>query len=408
MSEQPKRIPRRKPESRKPSKPKKLPKPKDDDLTANTRFLQISKLIKKFKPVTVNGVPANTLHEQVKKRQEDDPEYYKQYKNSERLSNLQKHLLEYIRTQPDGYIYVSFVIRPSDPDFPFELEALKINLTVPADYPHSKDAKPSIVVLNDDIPRGFAVNIELGFRRIVEIALKKFEDEDIELVEGTGLKSLFLTLDKYLELFLKQEKRQTVKFVKTRNKTPDPERAQKLEKTPKPAVQKEQPQPKKEKIPPHVSQEVVDHRNSLIEEMINKLGPHIKLFKKSISENRYKVLLPVLNSDVPNIWRRNHNIDLMVSVPVNYPQEPLTISIANNFHSNLILKFYKDTQQGDLLGLTREYKRIEKTFVSNLKNYKFDSESLVSVLNWIANNVTSFLLPEDEFAAWKHNSLLVV
>ncbi|KAG9071293.1 hypothetical protein KI688_005504 [Linnemannia hyalina] len=51
-------------------------------------------------------------------------------------------------------------IVPSDPDFPYEISALHVLLAVPKSYP----TEPcSVQVLNRDIPKGFATNLERGF-----------------------------------------------------------------------------------------------------------------------------------------------------------------------------------------------------------------------------------------------------
>ncbi len=51
-------------------------------------------------------------------------------------------------------------IVPSDPDFPYEIESLHLLLTVPTAYPGTPC---SVAVLNKDIPKGFATNLERGF-----------------------------------------------------------------------------------------------------------------------------------------------------------------------------------------------------------------------------------------------------
>lgn len=48
---------------------------------------------------------------------------------------------------------VKIKIPPSDPDFPYELEALSLHIRIPAEYPA---AKCSIQVTNPEISRGFA------------------------------------------------------------------------------------------------------------------------------------------------------------------------------------------------------------------------------------------------------------
>lgn len=51
-------------------------------------------------------------------------------------------------------------IVPSDPDFPYEISALHVLLAVPKSYPTTPC---SVQVLNRDIPKGFATNLERGF-----------------------------------------------------------------------------------------------------------------------------------------------------------------------------------------------------------------------------------------------------
>ncbi|KAF8938636.1 hypothetical protein BGZ58_000449 [Dissophora ornata] len=51
-------------------------------------------------------------------------------------------------------------IVPSDPDFPYEIESLHIELIVPNDYP---ETPCGVQVLNKDIPKGFTTNLERGF-----------------------------------------------------------------------------------------------------------------------------------------------------------------------------------------------------------------------------------------------------
>ncbi|KAG0205348.1 hypothetical protein BGX33_007982 [Mortierella sp. NVP41] len=56
-------------------------------------------------------------------------------------------------------------IVPSDPDFPYEIDALHVLLAVPKTYP----TQPcSVAVLNRDIPKGFATNLERGFAQAAQ------------------------------------------------------------------------------------------------------------------------------------------------------------------------------------------------------------------------------------------------
>lgn len=49
---------------------------------------------------------------------------------------------------------VRLAMKPTDPDFPFDLESLQLQVLVPANYPTQS---PSITVMNSDIPKGFAM-----------------------------------------------------------------------------------------------------------------------------------------------------------------------------------------------------------------------------------------------------------
>ncbi|KAG1112485.1 hypothetical protein G6F42_014730 [Rhizopus arrhizus] len=49
---------------------------------------------------------------------------------------------------------VRLAIKPSDPDFPYVIDALQLQLTIPRDYPK---VSSKVQVLNSDIPKGFAM-----------------------------------------------------------------------------------------------------------------------------------------------------------------------------------------------------------------------------------------------------------
>lgn len=108
-------------------------------------------------------------------------------------------------------ISLGLLIPPSDPDFPFDVPLLHLLLLVPKEYPTSK---PQVMVLNDDIPRGFSYNIELGFKNLTG----ELKDDDLNDLECE--KSLFgyiNGLDKYLERFLRMEKKEAkIKIVKAK------------------------------------------------------------------------------------------------------------------------------------------------------------------------------------------------
>ena len=89
---------------------------------------------------------------------------------------------------------------PSDPDFPFELGALECVLFVPLSYPQSRSCR--LRVTNKDIPRGYQINVEQGF------------DKLLETMPQATLLSLMNALDRSLEGFLAEQKRDTVKLLR--------------------------------------------------------------------------------------------------------------------------------------------------------------------------------------------------
>ncbi|OBR02814.1 CHY zinc finger domain-containing protein [Colletotrichum higginsianum IMI 349063] len=128
----------------------------------------------------------------VPEAQSKDPRGYQ-------LGQLRKRYSPRESTAADGTTTtLVFRIKPSDPDFPFELEHLECELAVPGDYP---EAVPVLRVRNSDIPRGFGINIERGWDRLVHER------------RGATLLSLTYALDKNLESFLSEQEVATVKLV---------------------------------------------------------------------------------------------------------------------------------------------------------------------------------------------------
>ncbi|KXX83338.1 hypothetical protein MMYC01_200053 [Madurella mycetomatis] len=100
-------------------------------------------------------------------------------------------------TELEGEVSLVFKLTPSDPDFPFDLDHLECDLRVPAAYPRRP---PRLQIKNTDIPRGFAINIERGWDRLVEEK------------RGATLLALTNALDRRLESLLSEQKAETVKL----------------------------------------------------------------------------------------------------------------------------------------------------------------------------------------------------
>ena len=90
-------------------------------------------------------------------------------------------------------------LKPSDPDFPFELDALLCALVVPASYPNS--GRPSLKISNPEMERGYQINVERGF------------DSLVSRTPNRTLLARMNDLDRDLESFLTPEKAQTIKLV---------------------------------------------------------------------------------------------------------------------------------------------------------------------------------------------------
>lgn len=114
------------------------------------------------------------------------------------IEQLKKRFSARESTLRNGTTNLQFKLRPSDPDFPFELAHLECELQVPAAYP---EEAPTLRVRNDDIPRGFSINIEKGWDGLVR-----------DKAGGTLL-ALTHALDRALESFLSEKQTDTVKLV---------------------------------------------------------------------------------------------------------------------------------------------------------------------------------------------------
>ncbi|RYP92850.1 hypothetical protein DL770_001021 [Monosporascus sp. CRB-9-2] len=132
--------------------------------------------------------PGRIVPKPVPGSQAENPRRYQIEQMKRRFSAKQSNL-------QNGTTNLSFQLKPSDPDFPFELDYLECELQIPRSYPKEP---PVLRVRNKDIPRGFGVNIERGWERL---AREK---------QGATLLALTNALDKNLEGFLSERKTDTV------------------------------------------------------------------------------------------------------------------------------------------------------------------------------------------------------
>lgn len=152
-----------------------------------------------------------------------------QQANPQRLSKRDQEIAQLQRAFPslkeDDHDPTKFRMQlvPSDPDFPFDIQSLDFYIYIPMNYPsrtnpqHQSSSRappptvfPMIVVQNEDIPKGFSVNIDMGFKMLAEAYAQN----------GMTLLDTIIALDRELENFLRQEKRETIRLVRMNNKKP--------------------------------------------------------------------------------------------------------------------------------------------------------------------------------------------
>lgn len=395
----------------KKTRKKRLKKAKEP--SNEKRFAEIAKLVRRYIPITVNGLAVSSiLHP---KPQEDANAAFhapaKKLLKLEKLAIISAHIRRIADKNPELPLYLGFILVPSDPDFPFKLELLHFNLTIPAQYARSSTVLPSLLVLNTDIPRGYAVNIERMYSDITRLALGgSVDNPELVLVNGKGLLSQIQTLDRNLESALKQEMRATVKFVS-------------FKRTPAPPIPPPSPKPTPQRpenpVQKHVApspapllKEAQKARSASIERMCAKLGAHVRLFHRSATEERYKVHVPVASTHLPRLWTfENDAVDVLLSIPEDFPENNPTVSIATNFSNNLMTakRIKLEAQDLSLLGLVEEARGAEKNFrvdVSEyLKKQTFSTRSaplfFVSLINWVTNNLEWLLKPREEYVGWE-------
>jgi len=137
------------------------------------------------------------------------------------LDQLRRRFSPKETTLDNGDLSLQFSLTPSDPDFPYDLDHLECDLHVPEAYPKQP---PTLHVRNKEIPRGFAINIEKGWDKLVEEK------------RGATLLALTNALDRRLESLLSEQKAETIKLTIFKDARP-----QDSESTPKRGKQPQEP-----------------------------------------------------------------------------------------------------------------------------------------------------------------------
>lgn len=138
-----------------------------------------------------NASTSSTSRKPVSRLQQANPREYQLGQVMRRFSAR--------REDSDNATVLTFTLKPSDPDFPFDLVGLDCSLTIPTSYPGN--GKSSLRITNREIARGYQINVEKGFDSLVAESPTK------------TLLALLNGLDKNLERILKAEKAQTIKII---------------------------------------------------------------------------------------------------------------------------------------------------------------------------------------------------
>ncbi|CAJ2505337.1 Uu.00g127310.m01.CDS01 [Anthostomella pinea] len=287
--------------------------------------------------------------------QAQDPRKYQ-------LEQITKRFRAKQSTLQDGTKNLAFQLKPSDPDFPFELDYLDCELQVPASYPE----KPAALrVKNGDIPRGFALNIERGWERLVREK------------QGTTLLALTNALDKNLEVFLSEQKAETVTLLSFRDTRHLSSLGTALSGTPPSTVQSPQteaskpaPNPRRPYVPEEsfTNEQIAAakaRRAQEIRQLEARMG-RMSLFQKSADGIVYNVPLePKRRSDLPEL-RSVHSVQLII--PLLYPLQSLRV-LLNDVDS-------EDAEALEELFTTKASQQSQMTLMSHLNYLSLNMHTL--------------------------------
>ncbi|KAL1835472.1 hypothetical protein VTJ49DRAFT_6668 [Mycothermus thermophilus] len=220
----------------------------------------------------------------------------------------------------NGDLSLLFNLKPSDPDFPFDLDHLECDLRVPVGYPKSP---PQLQVRNKNIPRGFAINIEKGWDGLVREK------------RGATLLALTNALDRRLEAFLSEQKAETVKltiFKDTRHLDAEPsapvanppEAKTPVAASPPPATRAYVPEPS------FSSEEIAAAKARRAQEVrqLEARMSRLPIYHKSSDGVVYTLSLePRHRTSLPSGLQQVQSVQLII--PLLYPLQPLRVLLNN-------------------------------------------------------------------------------
>ncbi|KAK4461597.1 hypothetical protein QBC42DRAFT_338943 [Cladorrhinum samala] len=287
------------------------------------------------------------------------PEQQKQDARGYQLGQIRRRYSPKESEVNNGETSLAFNLVPSDPDFAFDLDYLECDLRVPAKYPKQP---PRLLVKNSNIPRGFAINIERGWDRLVEEK------------KGATLLSLTNALDKRLESLLSEEKTETVKFTifkDARHVAAEPEKPGTGNQPVKAATKPPPTQAKRPYIPEesYTKEQITEakaRRAQEVRQLEARMG-RLQLFQKSSDGIIYTLPLePRRRANLPSGLQQVKSVQLVI--PLLYPLQPLRILL-------------NDVEPEDAAGA----EALEELFTQKASEQKH--MSLMSHLNYLAQNM---------------------
>ena len=260
-----------------------------------------------------------------------------------------------------------FKLAPSDPDFPFELDHLECDLLIPASYPKQP---PQLQIRNKDIPRGFGINIEKGWDRLVQEK------------RGATLLNLTNSLDRKLEELLSEQKAETVKltiFKDTRHLETGASSVDLEPAAAKPYIPTRRHVPEdsftKEQIAEAKARRAQETRQ--LEARMSRLG----MYSKSSDGIVYTLPLePRRRAELPTGLQPIKSAQLII--PLLYPLQPLRVLL-------------NEVESKDAEG-------VEDLFMQKAAEQK--QMTLMSHLNFLAQNIHSFAKQSQALAAEKESA----
>lgn len=210
-------------------------------------------------------------------------------------------------------------LAPSDPDFPFDLPFLECVLTVPPAYPG--DGKPSLRIMNKEMPRGFQLNVERGFDQIVAES------------PNATLLGIFNRLDKQLETLLSGEKAETVKIVRNTQRSDPQKTSAPVQASKAPVPKPSTPVPRAPPVQQFTTEQKTQaqqKRQTDIRQLVARLGRLPGFVQASDGVTFTLPFQPAKKAALPQSLQTQRSVRLIVPELYNLATHPPRIEITGN------------------------------------------------------------------------------